>query len=179
MRSTAEAIETYIRAKDGNRPVFMGEVFAEDAELEITVPGGSITFPQKSSGLEAISDTLVREFARSYENIWTFCLAIPPSQDASTFSCNWLVGMSEKENRNVRVGFGRYDWRFRSSTHKVARLAISVQIMESLAPATLVTVVRWLSALPYPWCSAHAALKGCPCVPELLSLRWHLVNSSA
>ena len=178
MRSTSEAIETYIRAKDGNRPILMGEVFAEDAELEITVVGGSITLPQKSSGLEAISDTLVREFARSYENICTFCLAMPQSQDASTFSCNWLVGMSEKENRNVRVGFGRYDWCFRSSTHEVARLSISVQIMESLAPATVVTVMRWLSALPYPWCPAHLALKECPRLPELRSIRQHLVNSS-
>ena len=178
MRSTREAIETYIRAKDGNRPILMGGVFAEDAVLEMTVTGGSITFPRQSSGLEAISDTLVREFARAYENICTFCLALPPSGDASTFSCNWLVGMSEKETRNVRVGFGRYDWRFHSSTHKVTHLAISVQIMESLPPATLGTVTGWLSALPYPWCPAHLAVKECPRVPALLSIRQHLVNSS-
>ena len=178
MRPFRETIETYIRAKDGNRPFLMAQAFAEDAVLEVAVTPGTIAFPPTSFGVDAISDTLVRDFARSYENVHTFCLASPPSQEATTFSCGWLVGMSEKANRNVRVGCGRYDWQFRSPTYNVVRLKVTVQIMESLAPAALVPVMTWLRTLPYPWCPPSLALVELPKLPGLRALRQHLANPS-
>src|SRR5574340_738098 len=131
MSSPQETIEIYILAKDGNRPFLMEKAFAEDAVLEVAVMGGAIAFPPESFGLESISNTLVREFARRYENVHTFCLASPPGNGVTTFACDWLVGMSEKETRHARVGYGGYDWNFQPLTGKASRLKITVQIMES------------------------------------------------
>src|SRR5574340_1854084 len=102
-----EAIETYIRAKDENRPYLMGRAFAEDIALEMIVKSGTISFPPISSGLESVSDVLVRRFAQTYENVHTFCLASPPrTNHIGAFSCSWLFAMSDKEARTPRVGCG-------------------------------------------------------------------------
>jgi hypothetical protein len=178
LRSPREVIETYLRAKDGNRPYLMNDVFSEDAVLDMAVTGGAISFPPTSTGVESITDVLVREFARTYENVHTFCLAAPPNDDAASFSCGWLVGMSEKQNRCVRVGCGRYDWSFGSRAPRLAiRLKITIEIMDSLASAALVPVMDWLSTLPRPWCPSRLALKGLPKLAELEPLRRHLENS--
>jgi hypothetical protein len=180
MRSAQEAIETYVRAKDGNRPHLLARAFAADATLEMIVPPGTISFPPWTSGLEPIADVLVRRFAQTYENVHTFCLAPPPREDDDDFSCAWLVGMSEKDQGVVRVGCGRYDWRFRSRARRlVARLRITVQRMESLAPMRLRSVMDWLAGLPYPWCSVATALRAAPPLEELQPIRNALADRSA
>jgi hypothetical protein len=97
VKTAQEAVETYIRAKDQNRPYLMERAFAEIATLEMVVNTGTISFPPISNGLGSISDVLVRRFAQTYENVHTFCLAPPPHDDRNRYSCDWLVGMSEKE----------------------------------------------------------------------------------
>jgi hypothetical protein len=175
MQSPEESIATYIRAKDQNRPHLMTRAFAEAAILEMVVKTGSIAFPPISKGLETISDVLVRRFAQTYENVHTFCLAAPPRSDEVSFSCSWLVGMSEKESRMVRVGCGRYDWLFRSqSPHLVERLTITIDLMQSLAPNSLPSIMNWLSQLPYPWCSSKLALPGAPTLDELEPIRHYI-----
>ena len=163
MPSPRQVIENYLRAKDENRPYLMERAFAENAKLEMVVSSGTIAFPPVSIGLPAISDVLVRRFAQTYENVHTICVSAPPADDQFSFSCNWLVGMSEKESRSVRVGCGRYDWQFQSQGQRlVDRLAITIERMELLPPSHLASVVEWLSRLPYPWCAAQAALAGIP-----------------
>ena len=119
MPSVQESVEIYIRAKDENRPYLMERAFAENATLEMVVNSGTISFPPISIGLQSISDVLVRRFAQTYENVHTFCLASPPRNHEVKFSCDWLVGMSEKESRRVRVGCGRYDWLFQSQGQRL------------------------------------------------------------
>jgi hypothetical protein len=99
---SAQAVEIYIRAKDENRPYLMERAFAENAILEMIVNSGTISFPPISIGLQSISDVLVRRFAQTHENVHTFRLAAPPRNDEVNFSCDWLVGMSER----TVVGFG-------------------------------------------------------------------------
>src|SRR5213593_1987385 len=141
-----EVIGTYIRAKDENRPHLMKRAFAEDATLEMVVKTGTISFPPHASGLESITDILVRKFAQNFENVYTFCLAPPPQGQHSSFSCKWLVGMSEKETRRVRVGCGRYDWLFQSKGPRLAqRLTITIELMQVLPPERLPSVIAWLS----------------------------------
>ena len=180
MQSPQVSIETYIRAKDQNRPYLMASAFAADATLEMFVNSGTISFPPISTGLQAISDVLVRRFAQAYENIHTFCIAPPPQTDQSNFSCDWLVGMSEKDSRAVRIGCGRYDWVFRrQSPRLVERLAITVHVMESLEPIRLPLLMGWLSRLPYPWCTAELALRHAPSLDELHPIRQYLAHESA
>ena len=179
MQSVREAVETYIRAKDENRPYLMERAFAEDATLAVVVHSGTISFPPTSMGLESISDVLVRRFAQTYENVFTFCLAPPPESGEVEFSCNWLVGMSEKDSRMVRVGCGRYDWLFQPQGQCLAqRLTITIDLMQSLPPTSLAVVTDWLSKLPYPWCSARKAASDAPPLYELQPIREYLARVS-
>ena len=180
MPSVREAVEIYIRAKDENRPSLMERAFAENAKLEMIVKSGTISFPPVSIGLQTISDVLVRRFAQTYENVHTFCLSAPPPDDQFIFSCNWLVGMSEKDSRSVRVGFGRYDWQLQSQGQRLVELlAITIDRMESLPPSYLASVVDWLSGLPYPWCTAQAALAGIPSLELLHPMQQDLERACA
>jgi hypothetical protein len=120
-------IRTYIRAKDENRPHLMRRAFAEEATLEMVVRTSAIAFPPVTRGCAAIADVLVRDFAKQYENVYTFCLDDPPSADSLCFKCGWLVVMSEKDSRKLRMGHGYYDWSWNPNVSPlVDRIAISL-----------------------------------------------------
>lgn len=167
MRTPSNSILAYIQAKDGNRPHLMARAFTEDATLSMAVNNGAITFPPATAGRDDIADLLVRRFGLTYENIYTFCLAVPPKNQETTFSCDWLVAMTEKESRAVRVGCGRYDWFFAEESHLVQRLSITIEAMQTLPPDVLEDVMEWVSVLPYPWCSADAVIGGAPVIQGL------------
>lgn len=167
-------LRTYIHAKDENRPHLLTGVFATAARLEIRDRSGKISFPPVTVGLDAIADVLVRKFNQSYENIYTFCFACPAA-DATSFSCDWLVGMTEKQTRNVRVGCGRYDWTFQSDPVALAtRLVITIESMVVFTPDASQSVLRWLVGMSCPWSStaevaAAPPLDGLEPVIEYLS----------
>ena len=75
MPTPAQVIGTYIHAKDGNRPCLMPRAFVDDVALEMVVKTDAISFPASASGLDAITDVLIRRFVQDYENVYTFCLA--------------------------------------------------------------------------------------------------------
>lgn len=160
MRLPSHTIHHYLLAKDGNRPHLMEEAFSEDAILAMQVNTESIAFPPLSLGRDAIADLLVRRFGESYENVYTFCLTPSPGQPVSDFSCGWLVAMTDKKGGNVRVGCGRYDWRFEDATGLAERLAIQVEVMQILPPAAKEPVMKWVASLPYPWCTTETAIAG-------------------
>lgn len=158
-------IHTYLRAKDGNRPHLMREAFAEKAQLDMLVKTDSIAFPATSNGLAGISEVLVRKFGQTYENVYTFCLQRPTGASRS-FSCDWLVGMSDKASGAVRVGCGRYDWTI-GKDQRAEHLLITIEAMQVLAADNLDAVSSWLAALPYPWCSSGQALATAPAIDAL------------
>jgi hypothetical protein len=168
MPTPAQAIGTYIQAKDGNRPCLMRQAFVDDTVLEMVVKTDAISFPASASGLDAITDVLIRRFVQDYENVYTFCLAAPPHARVDRFSCRWLVGMSSRSTGEVRVGCGQYDWQFRAASDGlVERLRITIERMHIFAPDHLGAIMSWLDDLPYPWCSAAEAAKNMPALPEL------------
>ena len=172
--SPETVLRTYFRAKDENRPHLMHKVFCEEATLEMHVHTGSIAFPAISCGVAAITDVLVRQFDRTYENVYSFYLQRPP-EAATDFSCGWLVGMSEKDSGNVRVGCGRYDWQFERDLSGLAeRLTITIEAMEVLPPSQLVPVLGWLERLAYPWSSASAAIASAPAIEALAPVLQHI-----
>ena len=161
----AEAISTYILAKDSNRPQLMKDAFAEDCELEMVVKTDAISFPGSAKGLEEITKVLVTNFGDQYENVRTFCLSRPSSDYLPHFRCDWLVGMSAKQGGAVRVGCGHYNWHFGSDDHRrVKKLAIDIEAMCVLPAQTLEPIMRWLAALPYPWCSNVQACESIPAI---------------
>lgn len=163
MQTPADAIANYIHAKDGNRPHLLDGAFTGTAVLNVLVKSGTLTFPAQSSGREAIAEVLVRRVGQTFENVYTLCLATPPTGRARAFACDWLVGMSEKASGVVRVGCGRYEWQFQDAEPCLAEaLRITIEHMEVLPATMLEPVMQWLSSLPYPWCPARAAARSAP-----------------
>jgi hypothetical protein len=166
MQTPSDSILAYLHAKDGNRPHLMNRAFSENASLRMIVKTGAITFPPESIGRHAITDVLVRRFAQTYENVYTFCLAEPPVSKDTEMSCKWLVIMSEKDTRAVRVGCGRYDWKFESASGLAVHLSITIEAMLSLQSHVLDDVMDWVSNLPYPWCDSALAVDSAPRLKE-------------
>jgi hypothetical protein len=177
MKSAADTIAAYLRAKDENRPYLMRDAFAEDAALAMVVKSDNIAFPAATRGREAIANVIVRDFSTAYENVRTLCLTPAPIGTPHAFSCPWLVGMSVKADGAVRVGWGRYDWTFDADTARVRRLTITIEVMHVLPPRCLDVVVGWTFALPYPWCSAERAVLTLPELEVLQPLRDYLRSS--
>jgi hypothetical protein len=174
MSTPPDAVSTYILAKDGNRPFLMRRVFAEDAELEMVVKTDAISFPSSAKGLRAIEDIL-RRFNIDYENIYTFCLSRPSDSDRRHFACHWLVGMSAKNDGQLRVGCGRYDWHFAADQTGLAeRLVITIDLMNIFPATDLAAMINWLSGLAYPWCRPNDAIKGMPGIEGLAAIETYL-----
>jgi hypothetical protein len=175
MSTPSDAVSTYILAKDGNRPFLMRRAFAEDAELEMVVKTDAISFPSSAKGVSAIEDILVRRFGLDYENVYTFCLSQPSKAHRRHFPCHWLVGMSAKNNGQVRVGCGRYDWYFGpDKACHVERLVIVIDVMKILPAAELSASMNWLSSLPYPWCAPNEAVRGIPAAEGFAEIEAYL-----
>jgi hypothetical protein len=165
--NAADAISTYIQAKDTNRPQLMKQAFAGDCELEMAVKTDAISFPSSAKGLEQITQVLVTSFADQYENVRTVCLSRPNSDYPPYFHCDWLVGMSAIQGGAVRVGCGHYAWHFGSDDGRVKKLAIDIDVMCVLPAEGSKPIMQWLAALPYPWCSNIKAREGIPDIAAL------------
>jgi hypothetical protein len=177
---TPEAVlRDYFHAKDENRPYLLDRVFTSDASLHINNSCGNITFPTVTQGRGSIADTLVTQFNKTYENIYSFYLTRPP-EAADSFSCAWLVGMIEKDTKNTRVGCGTYDWTFSAEPPRLASaLVISIHAMVVLPPSTASVVFPWLERAGYPWSSAAQACELAPPLPELDPVVQHLERYTA
>ena len=175
MPTPLEIVSTYIRAKDGNRPLLMRRAFAKDSELEMNVKTDAISFPSSVKGLEAITDVLVSRFGADFENVFTFCLSRPPATDGMHFACNWLVGMSAKADGAIRVGCGSYDWHFGPDKFGlVDKLKIDIDVMNVLSKVAFDPIMDWLSGIPYPWCTPDEAIRNIPSIDGLAAIESHL-----
>jgi hypothetical protein len=150
MSTLKHCIETYIFAKDGNRPHRMADAFAEQAELVTRIRTEDITFPPHIAGRDAITAIMVSQFAQRYENVYTFCIGEPPEHGALAHTCNWLVCMTQKDSGAARLGFGQYEWV--AEAGRVGRLTISIEEMRVLEREVAAPMLAWASGLPYPWC---------------------------
>ncbi|OZI33445.1 hypothetical protein CEK29_21585 [Bordetella genomosp. 5] len=166
--TTLARLRDYFHAKDENRPHYMARTFAPNAQLDMRLNTQAIAFPPQARGLEAITDTLVRKFGQTYDNVYTFYLD-RPADDArlERYSCDWFVGMTEKATGLVRVGAGRYDWEFQAEPYLARRLTISIDTMEVLPIEHTEAVLSWLTTLPYPWTDAARVVSGAPPVEAL------------
>ena len=157
-----DVLQGYFYAKDRNRPALLDRVFAPDAELVIQNSSANISFPAVTRGRPAIAEVLVRSFAFSYENVYSFYLA-RPSAAVREFHCPWLVGMSERTSGLPRVGCGRYVWSFQpESPHLASALVIFIEAMQVASPGEFEAVFAWLRTLDYPWSSCSQALDAIP-----------------
>ena len=175
MPTPLEVVATYIRAKDGNRPLLMRQAFAKNSELEMNVKTDAISFPSSVKGLEAITDVLVSRFTADFENVFTFCLSQPSATDGMHFACHWLVGMSAKVDGAVRVGCGSYDWHFDPDRFGlVDKLRINIDVMNVLSKTAFDPIMDWLSGIPHPWCTPVEATRNIPSIEGLAAIEAYL-----
>jgi hypothetical protein len=163
-----DVLVNYFRAKDGNRPHLLERVFCAEAQLAVKNATAAIQFPALTRGRETIADVLVRNFGRDNDNVYSFYLSTPPTEEVERFTCRWLVGMTEKSSKSVRVGCGTYDWTLNFDPVPCATaLVISIELMQVLPPQDAGRVIAWLERLPYPWASAQSVVSTAPAI-ELL-----------
>lgn len=170
-RQPIDPISAYVLVKDSNRPWLMKDAFTPDARLEMIVKTDAISFPASVIGRAAITELLVDDFSRNYQNIAIFCLGSPPSWGEQEFSCSWMVGMSNRADAKIYVGCGLYDWHFEDADPPLATmLTITIECMEVLASEMLDVVMSALSEQPYPWCDRSEAIRALQDIPALASL---------
>jgi hypothetical protein len=175
MSTPADAVRKYILAKDGNRPFLMGQAFAENVELEMVVKTDAISFPSCAKGLRAVEDIVVRRFGVDYENVYTFCLSQPSEIHRRHFPCHWLVGMSARNDGQIRIGCGRYDWYFGAGAAcRVERLVIAIDVMKIFPATQLAASMNWLTSLPYPWCAPDDAVRAVPAIDGFAEIEAYL-----
>jgi hypothetical protein len=172
-------LEAYVRGKDAHRPDVAAPAFAPDARLTVRNATTAVDFPDVTTGRDAILDVLVVDFGRRYANVRSLCLD-RPAPDATSFSCDWLVGMTARDDGGVRVGAGRYDWTLRARPPWCATaLTIMIDAMQILPPSHAGPVLAWLRALDYPWTSADAAIAGAPSLDVLAPVLRRLARRRA
>lgn len=166
--SAAESVlANYLRAKDGNRPHLLDRVFSPDARLEVRNASSAIAFPALTSGREQIAEVLVRQFGRVNENVYSFYLAKPEGL-VEQFGCRWLVGMTDKESKAVRVGCGSYEWSLVYEPVACATaLVIDIEVMQVLDPSAGRPVLAWLEGLSYPWSTVAEVVRTAPALAPL------------
>ena len=141
----------------------------------MVVKTDAISFPSSAKGVSAIEDIVVRRFGLEYENVYTFCLSKPSLANRRHFPCHWLVGMSARNDGQVRIGCGRYDWCFGSNKEcHVERLVIAIDVMKVFPAAGLAASMNWLSSLPYPWCAPAEAVRDVPVIDGLAEIETYL-----
>jgi hypothetical protein len=159
----------------------MADAFDGEAEVDMVLHTDGISFPSRMQGLDAITNALVRDFGRTYENIYTFYLDKPDHSLArNAFSCDWMVVMSEKATGRVRAGCGRYDWEF-YHRHRwlVRRLRITIADMQTLPADKLPALLGWIHGVGYPWTNKELVLAHMPDEPDLAPLRDYVRRQSA
>jgi len=175
--TTRSLLRDYLRAKDENRVLFLRRGFAPDVSLIMGLNTDEISFPAQSLGVDAVAETLAVRFNQTYENIFTFYLALPPD-DATTeaFHCGWMVGMTEKATGNVRVGCGTYEWLFDLEPYRVKGLRIIIEHMRNLPSSDADAVFDWLLAAPYPFADPRALAATIPAIDALSPVRTFLAG---
>lgn len=164
MNSMKRNIETYVLAKDGNRPHLMVGAFEANAVLSMLVKTKDIAFPSAVFGRDAIESVLVRQFAAQYENVYTFCITSAPSV-TGVFVCDWLVCMTEKTTGALRLGFGQYEWT--GDAGLISRLQITIEEMLFLDKDLAAPLLTWANSRPYPWCPLDQLIQDLPPIDAL------------
>jgi hypothetical protein len=148
-------LERYVEAKDFTRPHLMREIYATDAVLTFSIATDSISFPEKVSGLDGITRTLIVDFGVKYNRCKTYyvCDALPQNSDRMTI-VPWLVLMREPARGCLRIGKGYYVWTFEAqgpASVQVVAMHIHIERMDPVDDADGHLLSAAQAGLPYPW----------------------------
>ncbi|SPB14612.1 hypothetical protein NOV72_01855 [Caballeronia novacaledonica] len=153
--SVRSLLECYIRAKDQNRPEFIFDCFAGDAELTFSIETDAIDFPRSVTGATAIAKTLVADFGDRFERCRTYYVCTSPEvNNDGICTMPWLVAMRQKDNGALRLGKGTYRWRIErmpDGADKIVGLHICIERMDVIDDPGAVMLKTLQELLMYPW----------------------------
>ena len=154
MNKARQLLEAYLQAKDFNCPSVILDCYTADAVLTYSIATDTIAFPEKVIGSDAIAQTLVRDFRKSFACCKTYyvCDSIP--DDTERIDClPWLVTMSQISTSALRLGKGWYRWEFeRNDTGmRVCAMHIHIERMDIIQDSDGIGLRTLQNALPYPW----------------------------
>src|SRR5262245_47035455 len=148
-------LERYVEAKDLTRPQCMPDIYAADAILTFSIATDSIDFPRRVAGIDAITRTLVVDFAARFSRCKTFYVCeSPPQETTNPVVLPWLVLMREGALQQLRIGKGYYRWTFENVGHDRARVVamhIHIAAMDAIADADGRLLSAAQAPLTYPW----------------------------
>jgi len=148
-------LERYVEAKDLTRPQLMPDIYASDAILTFSIATDSIDFPRRVAGRDAITRTLVVDFAARFSRCKTFYVCeSPPQETANPVVLPWLVLMREGALDQLRIGKGYYRWTFETrggDAIQVTAMHIHIAAMEAIADADGRLLAAAQAPLTYPW----------------------------
>jgi len=148
-------LERYVEAKDLTRPQLMPEIYAPDAILTFSIATDSIDFPRRVAGIDAITRTLVVDFADRFSRCKTFYVCESPPKDTDNpVALPWLVLMREGALAQLRIGKGYYRWTFEKrggEAFRVIAMHIHITAMEPIADADGRLLGAAQEPLTYPW----------------------------
>lgn len=151
-------VTNYIHAKDTHRPHLMKLTFTEKALLEMSVNTDAIKFPTAVEGLGGITKTLVSDFHKQYENVYTFCFSNSAVVNDDVLHCHWLVVMTDIASGSLKIGWGDYHWRFcRTGDNdelRVQKLYIYIHAMNVVSSDLSTKVFTAFHSLQWPWVRA-------------------------
>lgn len=165
MHTLREAIETYLEARDSQRPSLIADAFGEKGKVQIHTKTDAIYFPGEILGREAIARALVTQLAERFGSLRTLCIGEPPHGNAS-FECGWITCMTERDVGGVLVGCGRYQWQTEPDSAALASLVVTIDTMTKLDDEDRVRGREWIHMLPHPWCAADQ-LRDIPDIPPI------------
>ena len=157
MSTPRDLLERYVQAKDDVQPQLMRDIYLPEAVLTYSIATDTISFPARTVGLDAITRTLVVDFATRFESCKTYYVCEFPPADDSTFArIPWLVAMREPAAGSLRIGKGYYEWSFAHPTGQGARVAamhIHIERMDAIPDADARLLASAQTGLTYPWLS--------------------------
>jgi hypothetical protein len=155
MSTAQQLLERYVEAKDLTRPQLMPRIFAADAILTFSIATDSINFPRRVTGIDAITRTLVVDFAARFSRCKTFYVCEwPPKATDEPVMLPWLVLMRETALAQLRIGKGYYRWTFEKRGDDATRaiaMHIHIAAMDAIADADSRLLGAAQAPLTYPW----------------------------
>jgi hypothetical protein len=154
MNTPKSLLEAYVEAKDLNQPSMILDCYTPEAVLTYSIATDTVSFPARVDGAEAIAQTLVRDFRKTFDSCRTYyvCDSIAPAgQDVSFLP--WLVVMRQISSTALRLGKGYYRWTFERerSGMRVSAMHIHIERMDIIEDRDGSKRKALHAALPYPW----------------------------
>ncbi|WP_024955682.1 hypothetical protein [Sulfurospirillum arcachonense] len=164
-------LEAYIKGKDEDKFQILENIYLDTAQLLFKIDSDNISFPSEVEGNKTIAKVLSKDFNQKYDNVKTYYLSDDFSKQ------KWLVLMREKENENIRVGCGYYDWEFirqRDNELKIKSHTIYIHEMLNLNDKPLEYLLNMQKSFAYPWADKNRLIEVFEKFKELVAVTNYL-----